>query len=131
MTVLSADQENDADVLGLLAASLALSISNIPWNGPIGGVRVGRVDGHWILNPTFQQLEISELDLTASGTAESIVMVEGGALELSEDDVLEALKVAHKGIKDLVGILQKVIAKSAVPKMAWTKPDPDPTEPVE
>ena len=126
VTVLSADQENDADVLGLLAASLALSISNIPWNGPIGGVRVGRVDGHWILNPTFQQLEISELDLTASGTAESIVMVEGGALELSEDDVLEALKVAHKGIKELVGILQKVIAKNAVPKMAWTKPDPDP-----
>ncbi len=126
VTVLSADQENDADVLGLLAASLALSISNIPWSGPIGGVRVGRVDGHWILNPTFQQLEISELDLTASGTAESIVMVEGGALELSEDDVLEALKVAHKGIKELVGILQKVIAKNAVPKMAWTKPDPDP-----
>jgi polyribonucleotide nucleotidyltransferase len=109
-----------------LGASLALTISNIPWNGPIGGVRVGRVDGHWILNPTFQQLEISELDLTVSGTADSIVMVEGGALELSEDDVLEALKVAHKGIKDLIGTLQKVIAKSAVPKMAWTKPDPDP-----
>jgi polyribonucleotide nucleotidyltransferase len=126
VTVLSADQENDADVLGLLGASLALTISNIPWNGPIGGVRVGRVDGHWILNPTFQQLEISELDLTVSGTADSIVMVEGGALELSEDDVLEALKVAHKGIKDLIGTLQKVIAKSAVPKMAWTKPDPDP-----
>jgi len=126
VTVLSADQENDADVLGLLGASLALTISNVPWNGPIAGVRVGRVDGNWILNPTFQQLEISELDLIVSGKADSIVMVEGGALELSEEDVIGALKVAQKGIKDLVGIVNEVSAKCAVEKMAWTKPTPDP-----
>ncbi|HSM18677.1 MAG TPA: polyribonucleotide nucleotidyltransferase [Gemmatimonadales bacterium] len=126
VTVLSADQENDADVLGLLGASLALTISNVPWNGPIAGVRVGRVDGNWILNPTFQQLEISELDLIISGKADSIVMVEGGALELSEEDVIGALKVAQKGIKDLVGIVNEVSAKCAVEKMAWTKPTPDP-----
>ncbi len=126
VTVLSADQENDADVLGLLGASLALTISKVPWNGPIAGVRVGRVDGSWILNPTFHQLEISELDLIVSGKADSIIMVEGGALELSEDDVIGALKVAQKGIKDLVGIVNEVSAKCAVEKMAWTKPTPDP-----
>ncbi|TFG52910.1 MAG: polyribonucleotide nucleotidyltransferase, partial [Gemmatimonadales bacterium] len=126
VTVLSADQENDADVLGLLGASLALTISKVPWNGPIAGVRVGRVDGSWILNPTFHQLEISELDLIVSGKADSIVMVEGGALELGEEDVIGALKVAQKGIKDLVGIVNEVSAKCAVEKMAWTKPTPDP-----
>ncbi len=126
VTVLSADQENDADVLGLLGASLALTISNVPWNGPIAGVRVGRVDGNWILNPTFHQLEVSELDLIVSGKADSIVMVEGGALELGEDDVIGALKVAQKGIVELVGIVNEVSAKCAVEKMAWTKPTPDP-----
>jgi len=126
VTVLSADQENDADVLGLLASSLALTISAVPWNGPIAGVRVGRVDGSWILNPTFQQLEISDLDVVVSGKADSIVMVEGGALELSEEDVIGALKVAQKGIKDLVGIVKEVSAKSPVEKMTWTKPAPEP-----
>ncbi len=126
VTVLSADQENDADVLGLLASSLALTISTVPWNGPIAGVRVGRVDGSWILNPTFQQLEISDLDVVVSGKADSIVMVEGGALELSEEDVIGALKVAQKGIKDLVGIVKEVSAKSPVDKMTWTKPAPEP-----
>ncbi len=125
VTVLSADQENDADVLGLFAASIALSISSVPWNGPIAGLRVGRVDGHWILNPTFQQLEFSELDLTVSGSADSIVMVEGGALELSEPDMLDALKVAHKGIQKLLDIAKPVMEKSAVKKMSWTKPEPD------
>ena len=84
VTVISADQENDADVLGLLAASTALSLSSVPWDGPIAGVRVGKLEGHWILNPTFQQLEFSTLDLIVSGTKDSIVMVEGGALEVTE-----------------------------------------------
>ncbi|MGE3527153.1 MAG: polyribonucleotide nucleotidyltransferase, partial [Gemmatimonadales bacterium] len=96
-TVLSADQENDADVVAVVAASLALSRSPTPWNGPIAGVRVGRVDGNWILNPTFQQLEFSTIDLTVCGTEDSVVMVEGGALEVSEAEMLEALKVAQKG----------------------------------
>ncbi|MEP6573785.1 MAG: polyribonucleotide nucleotidyltransferase [Gemmatimonadota bacterium] len=126
VTVLSADQENDADVLGVTAASAALSISQVPWNGPIAAVRIGRVDGNWILNPTFQQLEFSTIDLIASGTADSIVMVEGGALEISEAEMLEALKVAQKGIKELIGIAKKVVDKSAKPKMAWTKAEPDP-----
>src|SRR5436309_1717404 len=85
--VLSADQENDADVLGLTAASAALTMSKVPWNGPIAAVRVGRVEGAWILNPTFQQLEFSDVDMVVSGSKDSIVMVEGGALELTEGEV--------------------------------------------
>ena len=120
VTVLSADQENDADVLGVLAASAALAMSPVPWNGPVAGVRVGRVEGNWILNPTFQQLEFSDIDLTVCGSADSIVMVEGGALELGEAEVLEAIKVAQAGLRELVGHAATLVAKLAKPKMAWT-----------
>ena len=82
-----------------MAASAALTLSPVPWNGPIAAVRVGRVEGQWILNPTFQQLEFSTIDLVVSGSADAIVMVEGGALEISEQELLEALKVAQKGIR--------------------------------
>jgi polyribonucleotide nucleotidyltransferase len=126
VTVLSADQENDADILGVIAASTALSLSPVPWNGPLAGVRVGRVDGNWILNPTFQQLEFSSIDLVVSGTADSVVMVEGGSLEVSEAEILEALKVAQKGIKDVIGLERKLMDKAgAAPKMAWTKVEVD------
>ncbi len=126
VTVLSADQENDADVLGVVAASLALSVSSVPWNGPIAAVRVGRVEGNWILNPTFQQLEFSSLDFTVSGSADSILMVEGGALQISEAEALEALKVAQKGIREILGHCDKISAKAKVEKIAWTKEAVDP-----
>ena len=119
--VLSADQENDADVLGVVAASTALSISKVPWNGPIAAVRVGRVEGAWILNPTFQQLEFSDVDLTVSGSRESIVMVEGGALELTEAEIIKGLEVAHKGIKELLDVADQVVEAVQQPKMEWTK----------
>jgi polyribonucleotide nucleotidyltransferase len=120
--VISADQENDADVLGLVAASFALSSSKIPWTGPIGGVRVGRIQGKWILNPTFQQLEYSDLELVVTGTKDSIVMVEGGANEVSEQDVVDALAVAQHGIGELVALQNDVLAAgSPVEKMAWVK----------
>ena len=122
--MLSADQENDADVLGLTAASVALSLSKVPWNGPIAAVRVGRVEGAWILNPTFQQLEFSDVDLTVSGSRESIVMVEGGALELTEAEIVKALEVAHKGIKELLVIGDQVVSELAQPKMEWVKVEP-------
>ena len=124
--VLSADQENDADVLGLTAASTALAMSKVPWNGPIAAVRVGRVEGAWILNPTFQQLEFSDVDLTVSGSRESIVMVEGGALELSEAEIVKALEVAHKGIKELLDVTDQVVEAMRQPKMEWTKVEPPP-----
>ena len=122
--VLSADQENDADVLGVVAASTALSLSKVPWNGPIAAVRVGRVEGAWILNPTFQQLEFSDVDLTVSGSRESIVMVEGGALELSEAEIIKGLEVAHKGIKELLETADQVVEAERQPKMEWTKAEP-------
>ncbi|HEX6090823.1 MAG TPA: polyribonucleotide nucleotidyltransferase [Gemmatimonadales bacterium] len=125
VTVLSADQENDADVLAVYAASAALSVSRVPWNGPIAAVRVGRVDGNWILNPTFQQLEFSSIDLIVSGPADSIVMVEGGALEVTEAEMLEALKVAQKGIQDLVKVAKQLIGKAPVEKLAWQKAPQD------
>jgi polyribonucleotide nucleotidyltransferase len=126
VTVLSADQENDADILGAFAAASALALSGVPWNGPLAAVRVGRVEGNWILNPTFQQLEFSTIDLVVSGTADSIVMVEGGSLEISEAEMLEALKVAQRGIRDLIKIAQQLIGKAGTgPKLAWTKAQAD------
>ena len=122
--VLSADQENDADVLGMVAASFALASSKIPFAGPLAGVRVGRVEGKWILNPTFQQLEFSDVDIVVSGTADSIMMVEGGAGEIAEAEMVEALKVAQKGLQELVALQQDLLAQHSVPKMEWTKAAP-------
>ncbi|MEI6738823.1 MAG: polyribonucleotide nucleotidyltransferase [Gemmatimonadaceae bacterium] len=122
--VISADQENDADVLALLATSFALNASKIPFMGPIGGVRVGRVQGHWVLNPTFQQLAFSDMDLVVAGSKDSIVMVEGGALEVSEADVLEALTLSHTGIRELIEMQHELLAKTQQPKMSWTKSEP-------
>jgi polyribonucleotide nucleotidyltransferase len=123
--VVSADQENDADVLGLVAVSHALSASRIPFAGPIAGVRVGRVQGKWILNPTFQQLEYSDMELVVSGSKDSIVMVEGGASEVSEQDVVDALGVAQRGIGELVALQQESLANGTTPKMTWVKREPD------
>ncbi|MEQ1690200.1 MAG: polyribonucleotide nucleotidyltransferase [Gemmatimonas sp.] len=122
--VVSADQENDADVLALLATSFALNASKIPFMGPIGGVRVGRVQGHWVLNPTFQQLAFSDLELIVAGSKDSIVMVEGGALEVTEADVLESLKLSHDGIRELIAMQNELLAKVQQPKMEWKKSEP-------
>jgi polyribonucleotide nucleotidyltransferase len=121
--VISADQENRADVLALVATSYALQASRTPWNGPIAGVRVGRVQGNWVLNPTIQQLEYSDMELVVAGSTGSIMMVEGGALEVSEDEVVEAITVAHAGIKELIGYQAELLkASPKVEKMAWVKP---------
>ncbi len=118
--VLSADQENDHDVLGLIATSFALSASRIPWAGPIAGVRVGRVEGKWLLNPTFQALEFSDMDMVVAGSADSIMMVEGGALEVSEADIVEGLKIAQKGIGEIVSMQEELLKKlGKIEKMAW------------
>src|SRR6478672_467210 len=110
--VISADQENDADVLALVATSYALQSSRTPWNGPIAGVRVGRLQGNWVLNPTFQQLEYSDMELVVAGGRDSIMMVEGGALEVSEEDVVEALTVAQGGVKELIGYQDELLKKA-------------------
>ncbi|MEO8478461.1 MAG: polyribonucleotide nucleotidyltransferase, partial [Gemmatimonadota bacterium] len=122
--VMSTDQENESDVLGVLAASAALSLSQIPWEGPIAATRVGKVEDNWILNPTFQQLDYSSIDLVVSGKSDSIMMVEGGALEVSEAEVLQGLKVAQKGITELVGHINALVKKAGGKKdlMSWEAP---------
>ncbi len=119
--VISADQENDADVMALVAASFALNASRIPFMGPIGAVRVGRVQEKWILNPTFQQLPYSDMDIVLAASRDSIMMVEGGALEASEADILEALTVGHRGIKELIGIQDEMLKELRAEKMQWKK----------
>src|SRR5215216_2714146 len=119
--VISADQENDADVLALIAASYALNASKIPFAAPIAGVRVGRIQGKWVINPTFQQLEFSDMDVVIAGSKDSIVMVEGGALEATEDDVIEGLGVAHKAIRELIALQEEMLETDRQSKMEWTK----------
>jgi polyribonucleotide nucleotidyltransferase len=123
--VISADQENDADVIALLAASYAINNSKIPFFGPVAAVRVGRVQDNWILNPTFQQLPYSDMDIVVAGSQDSIMMVEGGAIEITEQDTLEALNVAQGGIRELVAIQEEMLAKSRETKMPWTKKETD------
>ena len=101
-TVLSADRENDADVVAMLGASVALEISDIPFNGPLAGVRIGRVDGKWVINPTQTQLHDSDTDIFLSGSRDAIVMVEGGTQMLTEDQILEALFLGHDAIQPLL-----------------------------
>jgi polyribonucleotide nucleotidyltransferase len=123
--VISGDQENDADMPALLAASFALSASKIPFGGPIAGARVGRLQGNWVLNPTFQQLAYSDMELVVAGGRDSIVMVEGGALEVSEDDVLNALGVAQTGIRELIDLQEQLMGRIERPaKMTWEKAVP-------
>jgi polyribonucleotide nucleotidyltransferase len=102
VTVFSSDQEHDADVLGAIGASAALLISDIPFDGPIAEVRIGRINGGHVINPTLSQLEKSDMDLVVAGSAESIIMVEGEAKETSEAELLEAMKVAHEAIKKII-----------------------------
>ncbi len=123
--IISADQENDADVIALLAASYALNTSKIPFLGPIAAVRVGRMEENWILNPTFQQLPYSDMDIVVAGSQDSIMMVEGGAIEISEDDTLAALNVAQAGIRELVAVQEEMLAESRTPKMPWTRAEAD------
>jgi polyribonucleotide nucleotidyltransferase len=126
--VISADQENDADVIALTGASLALNMSRIPFAGPVAAVRIGRIQGQWVLNPTFQQLEYSDLDVIVAGSEDAIMMVEGGALEVPEEDIAEGLAVAHVGIKELIALQNEALAQIEVPEtMAWTPKEVDPT----
>jgi DNA polymerase III epsilon subunit family exonuclease len=108
ITVLSTDQENDPDVLGTVAVSAALTISEIPFFGPVGAVRVGRIDGEFVVNPTHSQLEDSDLDLVVSGTRDAIMMVEAGAKLLPEAVMAEAIMFGHRAIQPLIDIQEEL-----------------------
>lgn len=123
--ILSADQENDADVIALLGASVALNMSKVPFNTTVASVRVGRIQGNWVINPTFQQLEYSDLDIVVSGSADAITMVEGGALEVPEAEILEGLGVAHEAIRELCEIQDEFLEGHRVPDMDWSPAEVD------
>ena len=123
VTVYSADQQNDADVLGACAASAALMISDSPFDGPIAEVRIGRVNGALIINPTFEELDISDMDVTLAGTDDSIVMVEGESREISEADILEALKFGHDAIKKICALQKELAAEVKVQKRPVAAPE--------
>jgi polyribonucleotide nucleotidyltransferase len=115
--VYSFDNENDSDVISACAASAALAISDIPFLEPIGEVRVGRIDGQWIINPTFKEIEASDIELVVAGTESSIMMVEGESKEVSEQDLLDALKFAHNEIKKIIKVQNELRALCGKPKM--------------
>jgi len=115
--VLSSDKENDPDVLGIIGTSAALSISDIPFHGPIAGVRVGRVNGEFIVNPTYLDLEESDMNLIIAGNEDSISMVEGESKEISEEDMVAALAFGHNHIKEIVKLQKELLAECGKDKM--------------
>ena len=120
-TVLSVDQDNSPELTALLGSSLSVSISKIPFNGPVAAVKVGRIDGKYIINPTIEESEKSDIDLTVAGTRDAINMVEAGAKEASEDDMLDALMFGHEAIKKLISFEEEIISAIGVPTMEYDK----------
>lgn len=110
-TVLSVDQDNPPDIAAMIGASCALSISDIPFNGPIAGVRIGRIDNKFVINPNVAQQEKSELNLTVAGTKEAVLMVEAGAKEVPEETILEAISFGHKIIKEIVAFQEEIVSQ--------------------
>ena len=119
--VLSADSENDTDVLAITGASAALALSEIPFKKTIAGVRVGLVDGQYLINPTFEQRKQSKLDLIVAGSKDGLVMVEAGAKEVSEDQVVQALDAAHAAIKQIVATIDDLAKEAGKQKLTVAK----------
>jgi polyribonucleotide nucleotidyltransferase len=126
-TVMSSDQENDADVLALIGASVAINLSDIPFPEPIAGVRVGRVNGEFLVNPTVSQLEVSDMDIVVAGTADTIIMVEGGSREVLEADLIAALDFAMSHVRKIVAIQRDLIQRCGRQKRPLLAP-PDTSE---
>jgi polyribonucleotide nucleotidyltransferase len=124
-TVLSADKTNPTDVLALSGASAALHISDIPWDGPVCGIRVARIEGELITFPTFEQIEKADIDLVVAASKDAIVMVEGGADEASEADVIDALMFAHREAQNVLALIEKLRAAVGRPKREFTVPKLD------
>uniref|UniRef100_UPI002B7A38EE polyribonucleotide nucleotidyltransferase n=1 Tax=Aggregatilinea sp. TaxID=2806333 RepID=UPI002B7A38EE len=116
VTSLSHDQENHADMLSIIAASAALHISNVPWGGPIGAVRVGLIDGEFVANPTIPEMDNSTLDLRMAGTADAIIMVEAGANEVDEETMVNALRFGHDAVQDVIRIQNEMREQLGKPK---------------
>jgi polyribonucleotide nucleotidyltransferase len=122
-TVMSADQENDPALLSIIGASAALSLSPIPWEGPVGAVRVGRIDGEIVINPSLSDMERSSLDVVVAGTADAIMMVEGEANEIPEETLLEAIVRGHEEIRRIVTLQEDLVRLAGKEKWPFTPPD--------
>ncbi|RME06178.1 MAG: polyribonucleotide nucleotidyltransferase [Anaerolineae bacterium] len=116
----SADGENPLDILAINAASAALALSDIPWDGPIGAVRIGLIDGQFVLNPTFAEMEISDLDLRLAGTRDAVLMVECGANEVSEEKIIEAVEFGHKALLPIIETIEEMQRQVGKPKRSYT-----------
>src|SRR5437588_2484886 len=125
ITVLSVDQENDSDILGIIGASAALSVSDIPFSGPVGAVRVGRSDDRLVINPLESQMSQSRLDLAIAGTADAVMMVEAGAKELPEDMMLEAVRFGHQALQDIITMQEKLAQAVNKAKRPYAPPPSD------
>jgi polyribonucleotide nucleotidyltransferase len=125
-TVLSMDQENDADMLAMVGASAALEISDIPFAGPIASVRVGRIDGQFVANPTLSQMVESDINIIIAGSRTGVVMVEGGGDVVGEADMLEAIFFGHKAIQPIIDIQEQLKAETGKPKRPFAPPEKDP-----
>ncbi|MCR4889721.1 MAG: polyribonucleotide nucleotidyltransferase [Ruminococcus sp.] len=125
MTVLAVEPDNSPEIAGMIATSIAISISDIPWNGPISGINVGLVDGQIVLNPTLEQRAKTDLVLTVAGTAEKIVMIEAGANEVPEDTMLEAILAGHEEIKKMVAFISDIQKQIGKPKFTFESMEVD------
>ncbi len=125
VTVLSVDQENDADIMGIVGASAALSVSDIPFAGPVGAVRVGYLDDQLVINPPISRMHESRLDLSIAGTADAVMMVEAGAKELPEDLMLEAVRFGHEALQDIIKMQDKLAQATNKAKVPFQPPASD------
>ena len=125
LTIMSVDPDCSPEITAMIGASIALSISDIPWNGPIGGVFMGLCDGEFVVNPTAEQRKNSTLELTVAGTEKKVVMIEAGAKEVSDEDMYEAIMIAHEEIKKLVAFINGIVAEIGKPKFSYTSGELD------
>ena len=125
MTVLAVDPDYSPEICGMIATSVAISISDIPWNGPIGGISVGLVDGEIVLNPNLEQRAKTDLNLTVAGTAEKIVMIEAGANEVPDDVMLKAILTGHEEIKKIVAFINDIKAQIGKKKFEFESMEVD------
>lgn len=123
--VMSADKENDPDIIGINAACCALALSDIPFAGPVGAVRVGRVDGNFVINPSYEEIRNGDMAITVVGTPDGIVMIESGAKEVSEDSVVDAIEFGHAEVKKICAAINELAQKAGKPKRAVAPPDFD------
>lgn len=126
-TVLSADSDNDPSILGMIGASAALSLSGVPFGGPIAGAKVGRIDGEYVLNPTHEELELSDIDLFVAGSEDAIIMVEGSAKEVKEREILEAILFGHQSFKPVIDLQKEMMLASQVKPREFDLQKPEDT----